>query len=136
MNNSAFIVYKKGHAPSMEKSMVAHLDGVKTSNMKAFYEQIASSLKFPDYFSNNLDSLDELLNDLSWIDEKNIVVQIQHSSLFLSDEPEQNILGLMNLLRNSILQWKMMDNNDNNKKELMVLIEQSDRMDRILKQTV
>jgi RNAse (barnase) inhibitor barstar len=134
--SSIFIVYKKGHAPTIENSLLALLDGNGINSMKAFYKQLAVDLKFPDYFSNNLDSLDEVLNDLSWVDEKKIVLNIKHTSQFLSNEPNQNIRGLMKVLSNSINQWKEVDDKDESKKELQVLIEQSDRMDRILKQSV
>ncbi len=65
----------------------AFLDGEKCAVLAHFYEEIAKALNFPDYFHPNFDSLDECLNDLSWIKEKEIQLLIFNFSDLLFEEP-------------------------------------------------
>ena len=66
---------------------IAFLDGEKCAVLAHFYEEIAKALNFPAYFQSNFDSLDECLNDLSWISEKEIQLLIFNYSDFLFEEP-------------------------------------------------
>ncbi|MDR2890723.1 MAG: barstar family protein [Alistipes sp.] len=48
---------------------IAHVDG--GSNL---FEQLKAELKFPDYFGNNWDALNDCLSYLSWIEQKNVII--------------------------------------------------------------
>lgn len=70
-------------------AFIAFLDGEKCAVLAHFYEEIAKALNFPDYFHPNFDSLDECLNDLSWISEREIHLLIFNYNDLLFEEPYQ-----------------------------------------------
>ncbi|TDB60788.1 barstar family protein [Arundinibacter roseus] len=117
---------------------IATVDGTQATSLKAFYEQLGRALDFPDYFGFNLDSLDELLNDLQWIDEEKIVIFIQNSGDWLLHEKSDGKLGtLLDLLEASAEDWKWLDEDqeeDFSKKELRILFDDSSRIRAILEE--
>ena len=40
------------------------IDAKRCKTLRDFYETVAETLHFPDYFGFNLDSFDEMINDL------------------------------------------------------------------------
>ncbi len=70
MKNTHFLLAKKDTdlRKSFLGAFIAKIDGQKATSMKDFHEQIGEALNFPDYSGKNLDALDEMLNDLEWID--------------------------------------------------------------------
>jgi RNAse (barnase) inhibitor barstar len=98
------------------------IDGTKTLKIKDFYTQIAIGLDFPEYFDHNLDSLDECLNDLEWLDEPNIVIQIQNFELFLTAERgDKKLIELLNLLDATAEDWKWLDDESERKNMAIVV---------------
>lgn len=47
------------------------------TTLREFYELIAKTLEFPDYFGFNLDSFDEMINDLSWMENEKTLPLLQ-----------------------------------------------------------
>lgn len=80
------------------KALEVQLSGSKIHWLDAFYETIADQLQFPDYFTNNLDSFDEVINDLSWLDEATIHIYITEYSYFLKEENSIKRLQVVELL--------------------------------------
>lgn len=78
----------------LQDTLIATIDGNENKTLKQFYHTIAEALSFPDYFSYNLDSFDEMIADLSWIEQQEIAVIIYNKVNFLSEEEEEikNIL--------------------------------------------
>lgn len=76
-------------------------DGKDFATLRSFYRNIAQQLNFPDYFSYNLDSLDELINDLSWIEESKIIVLIVNLDQFLHEEDEEIKAIILQMLDNA-----------------------------------
>ncbi len=62
------------------------INGNASTTLDDFYKEIKTALQFPNYFGNNLDALDECLNDLSGIEEEDIVLLIINYVSFLSEE--------------------------------------------------
>jgi RNAse (barnase) inhibitor barstar len=90
--------------------VIIEIDGEKVTTLRSFYEEIAKAMHFPDYFGFNLDSLDELLNDLSWIEDEKLAVYINNSEHFLIKERnEGKILTLIDLLDATCEDWKWME---------------------------
>ena len=113
---------------------IAKIDGLKAHTLRGFYEEMAKALDFPDYFGFNLDSLDELLNDLSWIDEEKILVFIEKSEHFI--EKERNpakLQTLLDLLEATCEDWKWLEEQpDYAKKELKFAFSDSVRIRQVL----
>ncbi|WP_421828052.1 barstar family protein [Larkinella sp.] len=108
---------------------VARIDGQKAQTFKAFYELLARELKFPDYFEFNLESLDELLNDLDWLDDDKIALYITHSDAFLSQEKnEARKVELLNVLDVAAEDWKWVDEEEEGvtPRELVILFQPGD----------
>ncbi len=67
---------------------LAFLDGKQCQTIDQFHIKIAEAFQFPDYYGQNLDALEEMLNDLEWINQDYIILIIQRSHLWLSDDDE------------------------------------------------
>ena len=114
---------------------IAQIDGAKSKTLKGFYKEIAAVLDFPDYFGFNLDSLDEFLNDLSWITEENIVLFIADSQYFIDNNSDQDKLNsLLALLDEAAYNWKMTENNDQliPQKKLKIAFSPNKRLKQLL----
>lgn len=61
------------------------LAGVRTDT--DFLSVVASAMKFPDYFGNNWDALDECLMDLEWLPADGYWLVIRDSSEVWSQSP-------------------------------------------------
>jgi barstar (barnase inhibitor) len=68
-------------------SLVVRLDG-RLRRKGDVLRALASGLKFPWYFGQNWDALDECLNDLSWLGEPSSVVLV-HKYTPLADEVQR-----------------------------------------------
>jgi RNAse (barnase) inhibitor barstar len=138
MKNTHFLLIPTGNnpAPSFLGWRIARIDGAKSTTLKAFYEQIAEALDFPDYFGHNLDSLDELMNDLQWIKEERILVFIHNSGEWLSKEKSnEKRYTLLDLFEATAEDWKWMDEDEaSSKKELRILFEDSPRVRTLLEE--
>ncbi|QQR98013.1 MAG: barstar family protein [Sphingobacteriales bacterium] len=77
------------HFIQQQDVFIAFLDGNENKTLQQFYQNIASALQFPSYFTKNLDSFDEIMNDLSWIEPENIILIIANASQLLSEEDEE-----------------------------------------------
>ncbi len=90
--------------------VIIEINGNNLKSLRDFYEEIAKKLHFPDYFGFNLDSFDELINDLSWIEDEKLAIYINNSQNFLLNERnESKILTLLDLLDASCEDWKWME---------------------------
>jgi RNAse (barnase) inhibitor barstar len=121
-------------------AVVISIDSRNCTTLKDFYETIAKKLHFPDYFGFNLDSLDELLSDLSWIEDSKLALFFTNTEHFLINERnEDKVLSLLDLIDAICEDWKWMeaegDEDDEDyipKKSLVVGFENGPRIDEIL----
>ena len=81
------------------------IDGLIVTTIDYFYKDISNRLKFPEYFSKSLDSLDEILNDLDWIDSENINIYIFNVESFLKKESENIKKDILELFREAASEW-------------------------------
>ena len=81
------------------------IDGLVLPTISSFYKDISNKLKFPQYFSENLDSLDEILNDLDWIDSEKINIYVFNVESFLKDESENMKKNVLELFKEVALEW-------------------------------
>ncbi|MGR3811130.1 barstar family protein [Jiulongibacter sp. NS-SX5] len=124
------------------------IDAKKCKSLRDFYETLAETMHFPDYFGFNLDSFDEMINDLSWIEDERLLIYFKNSSDFLLNERnDKKVVTLLELLDASCEDWKYMDEEAEKetiegeededdyfipKKELIIGFSESDRMDDFL----
>ncbi len=117
---------------------IARIEGKDSTTLKAFYEQINEALDFPDYFGHNLDSLDEMLNDLQWLDADKILLFIKDSTDWLVREKSADkITTLIDLLEAIAEDWKWLDEDEGSelkKKEFRILFEESPRIRTMLEE--
>lgn len=116
---------------------IIEIDANEVTSLREFYEVLAKAMHFPDYFGFNLDSLDELLNDLTWIEDEKLAVYFKNSDKFLEKERnETKILTLLDILDATCEDWKWheMDEEDEDftKKELFFGFDKSLRMEELL----
>lgn len=113
---------------------IAQIDGQKAHTLRGFYEEVAKALNFPEYFGFNLDSFDEMLNDLSWLEPSKIAIYITNSDSFVEKERNPDKLPtLLDLLDATCEDWKWIDEDDEiSKKELIVAFSPSERITKLL----
>jgi hypothetical protein len=103
---------------------IIKLDGEKCQTLRGFYEAIAEAMEFPDDFGFNIDSLDEMLCNLSWIEEEKIAVYTE---------------TLLDRLSATCEDWRWMEpdesEDDFEKKQLTFLFDESDNIRELLKKT-
>jgi RNAse (barnase) inhibitor barstar len=138
VKNTHFLIMAPGIDPatSFLGWRLARINGSEAKTLKGFYNQMAEALDFPDYFGHNLDSLDELLNDLQWIKENRIIIYIKDSAAWLSAEKSgDKLTTVLDLMEATAEDWKWLDEDDElNKKELRILFEDSPRIRKWLEE--
>jgi len=76
---------------------------------KALFAWYANSLSLPNYFGANWDALDECLRDLSWIQQRKII--LVHSKLPLSGNKADQ-LTYVEMLNSVVQSWNSDDAHD------------------------
>jgi hypothetical protein len=67
-------------------------------------EALRLALSLPDYFGRNWDALDEVLRDLEWIRERNVI--LVHSDLPLQRGDEKHLETYLSVLSGAIRAWR------------------------------
>ncbi|HEV7380639.1 MAG TPA: barstar family protein [Dyadobacter sp.] len=118
------------------KAFIGEVNGQKATSMKEFHEQIGHALQFPDYSGKNLDALDEMINDLEWIKQEEIIIYISHSADWLSKEKgDDRILTILDIFDATAEDWKWMDEEDeSDKKSLRIVFGDSERIRTLLEE--
>lgn len=115
---------------------IVEINCQETSTLREFFEKMAKVFEFPDYFGFNLDSFDEVMNDLSWIENEKILIYFSNSEYFLEKERnETKILTLLDLLDATIEEWKWFEEDEEEeitKKQLLVRFSPSERIKLLL----
>jgi RNAse (barnase) inhibitor barstar len=73
---------------------VLAVDCRSISTLKDLYDILSSNLPMPSYFSRNLDSLDEILNDGLLFEGRNLEIYFQNSEHFLNKAEEKTRLAV------------------------------------------
>ena len=91
----------------------AIIDGKSTLTLNDFMNEMKKEFIFPQYYSGNLNSFLEIMNDLSWLNSFNYITIIINSKYLLMNE---NILcqkELNELLTKITNKWKQVTNFEN-----------------------
>jgi len=95
---------------SAEQYYIAVLDGSSCPTTKDFLKQIAIIFKFPSYFGQNLNALNDCLSDLEWLDKPNYLLIIDNSKEFLKNEPGGIRDHIFNFLERIAREWAAVPN--------------------------
>lgn len=87
---------------SHAQTKVVVMHGKAISTLSEFYNDLEYALQIPPYFGHNLDALDEVLHDLSWLTEKHIILILYRSNLLCAHHKEDrsNLLSLLTTCTN------------------------------------
>ncbi len=111
---------------------IAHIDGQKTTTLRQFYEELADLLEIPA-FSFSLEALNDALNDLQWLEDERIVLYFTNTNDLISKERDPAKLGsVLNMLDATAEDWKWVEDGDIDKKEIVVVFDDSPRIRKVL----
>jgi hypothetical protein len=103
MCGEPFVMYSVGVNPKVLSRAVsnaaggiktAFLEGTRMCNWRGFYSEFILKFGLPEYFGENLDALDEVLRDLSWISAPGFALTILNADQVLINETRR--LDLVN----------------------------------------
>lgn len=117
-----YILGEDSTLKSHDNILVAIIDGENVETVEVFYQTLAKALHFPDYFNHNMDSFDELINDLDWLDQNDIRIVFKNYDDFLSEENDEIREIILTVLDDAAEEWKRNDNT----KVLNIYIEPSE----------
>jgi RNAse (barnase) inhibitor barstar len=136
MKNPHFLISKEGAdiRSMFPKAFIGEVHGQKAASLKGFLDEIGRVMNFPDYDGKNLDALDEMLNDLEWIQQEQVVLYVSNTTTWLSMEKSQEkIFTLIDLLDATAEDWHWMDEEEDvAKKNLTIVFEDSQRIRALL----
>lgn len=66
------------------------INGRNCQTKQDLFKSFSEAFNFPDYFSFNWDSFDEVICDLSWVEEDAITLVINHYSDLLVDAKDED----------------------------------------------
>ena len=112
---------------------IAHIDGKITPTLRKFYEEISDLLEIPD-FGFTLESLNDALNDLSWLEDERVVLYVTSTNEFINKERDPAKIGsLLSVLDATAEDWKWLNDEENTEpKELVFVFENSVRIRQLL----
>ncbi|MCX6206173.1 MAG: barstar family protein [Bacteroidetes bacterium] len=84
---------------------VGIIAGNKIQVLKNFMKEVSNAFKFPNYYSGNMNSFLELMNDLSWLDANDYVLAITDSQNFLKNESEIDCIEIKGILNKISKEW-------------------------------
>jgi RNAse (barnase) inhibitor barstar len=79
---------------------VIFLDGKALPTVQDLFQSLSIQLSFPNYFGYNLDSFDEMINDLEWVAELEIDVVIYNED-YLAADNKNYCREILEILRQS-----------------------------------
>ncbi len=75
------------------------------SNQNELYDMYKRTVTFPDYFGDNWDAFFDVLKDLSWVPQENIIIR----HFFLPVLPENELRVYLEILADSVEFWTKFD---------------------------
>jgi Barstar (barnase inhibitor) len=101
IKNVVFIQYQL----NPKTTFVGIVDGNKTQLLSNFLKEVSLAFNFPNYYSGNMNSFLEIMNDLSWLDAKDYVLAITESHKFLQNESAKERAEIKRILNNISEEW-------------------------------
>jgi RNAse (barnase) inhibitor barstar len=102
------------------------LDGNKINDLNTLYSELKNIMKLPKYFNGNFNSLDECINDLSWISmNTDFELEITNFKRFLKNEEENNKITFFEILRDIDLNHFKDNENGDKKQNFYIILERT-----------
>lgn len=79
------------------ETITVMIDGAEVPDLRLFFKSIVKELKFPKY-TNNIQTFEEQINDLSWLEGAKVRISISNAKDFLIEEDLQirkTMLGIL-----------------------------------------
>jgi hypothetical protein len=95
---------------SAESTFIGVIDGRKSKTLDGFKQEAKNAFQFPDYFSDNMNSFHEIINDLSWLNKSDYLMIITFSDEFMKSETESERQYLKNFLSEVSEEWNNVPN--------------------------
>jgi RNAse (barnase) inhibitor barstar len=89
---------------------IAVLDGTDCKTLKSFLKEIGKAFKFPSYYGQNLNALNDCLNDLEWLDKPNYLLIVKNHDSFLVNESQETRNHILAFLEGVAKQWANVPN--------------------------
>jgi RNAse (barnase) inhibitor barstar len=88
-----------------EGILMLELDAASMASLKGLYQEFATAFKFPDYFGNNFNALDECITDLEWLPAAGYLLIIKNAEVLLIKESDDALKGLLSILDSAGEEW-------------------------------
>lgn len=85
------------------------IDGMEIRTKEQLLTTMKDALSFPDFFGMNWDALDDLLHDLSWLEDvESVEIVFTNSDQILSADTYNNKAVFQRIMDSAVEYWKMM----------------------------
>jgi RNAse (barnase) inhibitor barstar len=118
------IIERNQTRPHRDGVYVVHIKGEENKTLDEVYDTIGDQMKVPPYFTRNMDSILELLCDLSWMHERIVEIVISNYEEFLQNEMEDIRFEFLYILSDATYEWESLGGKDMN-----IYIETCDKID-------
>lgn len=95
-------IFSDRFIPISKDNYIATIENIR--NGDNLLEQLSEKLKFPNYFGNNWDALNDCLGDLNWIDQRNIII-VHRTPIQLSKDEISIYIRILTRSMNEWLKW-------------------------------
>jgi len=82
-----------------------HIEGRNITRKEQLLNHVATALRFPGYFGDNWDALEECLTDMEWADATGYVIYYDHIDALLAAHPDQ-FDTFVEICRDAVASWK------------------------------
>ena len=82
-----------------------HIEGKNIARKEQLLNHVATALRFPGYFGDNWDALEECLTDMEWVDAPGYVIYYDHIDGLLAAHPDQ-FSTFVEICRDAVGSWK------------------------------
>lgn len=121
--------------PIPSSAAIISISGKTCHTLKDFYGALVQALEYPDDFGFKVDELDDLLSDLSWIEDSHLVLHITDTEEWLVKERnKERIFTMLDLLQGVVEDWHWVDPEEEDKKVVDIYFAPSDRISKLMEE--
>lgn len=81
------------------------VDGQRMESFPDLFVELGAAFRFPSYFGNNFNALDDVLTDLEWLPAEGYLVEIDHADRVLIQESDDDFAAFLKLLQRVAEEW-------------------------------